>query len=93
MRPDQELRQIYDTVFCMPGMNDKIKLSLQVSRRNILLLTKVIERDIQCKVAGEMKEGVIDVVFKESLEELTGFADDILEKSGLTVLNEKLKAF
>lgn len=93
MRPDNDLRQVYDTIFCMPGMNDKVKLNLQVSRRNILLLTKAIERGIQCKSAGEMKEGLIDIVSKESLDELAGIGDDILDKSGLSALNEKLKAF
>ena len=37
---------LYDTILSIPGMNDTVKIDLKISRRNVLLLNRVIERGL-----------------------------------------------
>ncbi len=85
-----EVAKLYDTVLSIPGMNENIKLSSQISRRNVLLLSRIIERGLSAK-DSEKAGGLTDVFSKEALQELVAFADDCLKKAGLTELNAKLK--
>jgi hypothetical protein len=39
-----DIARIYETVLSIPGMNENIKIALTISRKNTLLLSRVIER-------------------------------------------------
>lgn len=41
--------KLYDTVLSIPGMENEIKITLKVSRKNQLLINKVIERGLNGK--------------------------------------------
>jgi len=44
-----DVTRIYETVLSIPGMNDHVKISLSLSRKNVLLLSKIIERGLLLK--------------------------------------------
>jgi hypothetical protein len=84
------LGKIFDTILAIPGMNQVIKVDLRLSRKNILLLSKVIERGLNVK---DGKESVLDIVPQGILQELQEVPTELLKKAELTDMNEKLKNF
>ncbi len=88
-----DVAKVYDTILSIPGMNDEMKVSLKISRRNLLLLNKLIERGLNGKESNDQSISVLDTVPKETLQELSNIAAELLNKAGLTEMNEKLKAF
>ena len=87
-----DLAKVYDTVLSIPGMNEAVKVELRIPRKNVLLLSKVIERGLS-KESEDNGAGVLDIVSSETLSELSSLAGDLLQKAGLTDMNEKLKSF
>lgn len=79
---------LLDTVLSTPGMNETVKIDLKVSRKNALLLGNLISKGIDPKGTS----GILDSVPKDAAEQLAELATEIIQKSGLTDLNEKLKA-
>ncbi|HTE11593.1 MAG TPA: hypothetical protein VK645_11490 [Chitinophagaceae bacterium] len=88
-----DVARIYDTVLSIPGMNEKVKVNLLVTRKNLLLLNKVIERGLNSKDADDKTVNILDIIGGESLKELKEVAVDLLDKAGLTEMNEKLRSF
>jgi len=37
-----DVAKIYDTIMSIPGMNEKVKIDMKSSRKNVLLLNRVI---------------------------------------------------
>lgn len=85
-----EVAKVYDTILSIPGMNENVKLNVHISRRNVLLLNRIIERGLTIK-DNDKSGSLMDIFSKESLQELTAFSDECLKKAGLVDLNEKLK--
>jgi hypothetical protein len=90
MLTTNDITQVYDTILSIPGMNDTVKIDLKISRKNVLLLTRVIERGLAIK-QDDKSSNILNIVPKEILQEFTALADDCLKKAGLTDLSEKLK--
>lgn len=88
-----EIAKIYETLLSIPGMNEKIKIDLRIARKNVLFLSKIIERGLSSKENDDKITGVLEIVSSEILQELILISGEILEKAGLTDMNEKLKAF
>ncbi len=86
-----DVAKVYDTILSIPGMNETVKIDLKISRKNVLLLNKVIERGLSLK-PDDKSSGILDIVTEDTLEELTSLAIEFLVKAGLTELNEKLKS-
>lgn len=86
------IAKVFDTVLSIPGMNDNVKIQMSISRKNVLLLSKVIERGLNVKDSAE-ESNILDVAPKEMLQELTALSEEILKKAGLIEMNEKLKTF
>ena len=93
MLPKNEITKVYDTVLSIPGMSQNVKVNLQTSRKNLLLLSKVIERGLNGKETDDKSVSILEIVPKETLEELGAIAGQLLNKAGLTEMNEKLKSF
>ena len=87
-----EIAQVYDTILSIPGMSETVKIDLKISRKNVLLLNRVIERGLTQR-EGDASPNLLDIVPVDTLKELTALADDCLKKAGLTELSEKLKSF
>jgi len=88
-----DVTKIYETLLSSPGMEEMVKLNLKIPRKNILLLSKLIERGISGRENDEKSIGILELVSKETTQELLGISKEILEKAGLSQMNEKLKAF
>ncbi len=87
-----DVAKIYETLLSIPGMNESIKIPLSISRKNILLLCKVIERGLTVKETDDKALGLPDIISKEVLNELQALPAELLEKAGLTEMNKKLQA-
>lgn len=87
-----EIAKIYETLLSIPGMNEKIKVDLRIPPKNVLFLSKIIERGLSSKEIDDKTPGLMEIVSKETLQELILISAEILEKAGLTDMNEKLKA-
>lgn len=90
MLTTNDVAKVYDTILSIPGMNETVKIDLKISRRNVLLLNSVIERGLTVKDADDKSSNLLDIVPKETLQELSSLSDDCLKKAGLTELSEKL---
>ena len=86
----KDVTVIYQTLLSSPGMNDSVKIGLHIPRKNILLLAKIIEMGLTMK--DEAQTSVLNAVNREWISDLTGIVQEMLQKAGLTEMNEKLLA-
>lgn len=86
MLTTSDVAKVYETILSIPGMNETVKIDLKISRKNVLLLNRVIERGLSLK-PDDKSSGILDIVTEDTLEELTSLANDCLVKAGLTELN------
>ena len=93
MLAKNDVAKVFETVLSIPGMSDEIKVNFRTSRRNLLLLNKVIERGLNGKDTEDKSVSILEIVPKETLQELGEIASQLLSKSGLTEVNEKLNSF
>lgn len=89
MSAGKEKVKIYDAVLSSPGMDDVVKVTIQRSRKEVLILARILENGLNSN--QENPDSIISLVPKESLEGFRGVIEEILSKSGLTAFNEKLK--
>jgi len=86
----KEKSKIFETVLSSPGMNEKCKINLMISRQNILLLSRLIEAGLLSDKKN-FDDEIISALPKESFEEFRGIHEEILKKAELTEVYEKLK--
>lgn len=91
MLSTNDVVKVYDTILSIPGMNETVKIDLKISRKNVLLLSSVIERGLSIK-EDDKSSKLLNSVPKENLNELKALAADCLQKAGLVELNEKLSS-
>jgi hypothetical protein len=82
---------VYETLLTSPGMNDEVKINLRIPRKNVLLLSKLIEAGLSNKNSND-SDGLFAVVNGNTFEEIKTIAMDILGKAGLTETYNKLVA-
>jgi hypothetical protein len=82
---------VYETLLTSPGMNDEVKINLRIPRKNVLILSKLIETGLSNK-NGNDSDGLFAVVNGTTFEEIKAIATDILGKAGLTETYNKLVA-
>jgi len=87
----KEKSRIFETVLSSPGMNQKCKINLVMSRQNVLLLSRLIEAGLLTN-QQEIDDEIINALPKESLEEFKTVHEEILKKSNLTEFYEKVKS-
>jgi len=88
MLTTNDVAKVYDTILSIPGMNETVKIDMRISRKNVLLLNSVIRRGLTGQ--NDKANSLLDSIPKETLEELTVFAESCLQKPGLTELSDKL---
>lgn len=88
---NKEKSKIFETVLSSPGMTEKCKINLVMSRQNILLLSRLIESGL---LTGKqaIDDEIIGALPKESLEEFRAVHEEVLRKSNLTDFYERLKS-
>jgi len=92
MLAKNEVAKIYETLLSIPGMNETVKIPLTITRKNVLLLCKVIERGLLVKENDEKSLSLPDIISKEVLKELQELPNELLGKAGLTEMNQKLQS-
>ncbi|MEO6550735.1 MAG: hypothetical protein ABIN94_22210 [Ferruginibacter sp.] len=55
MLTSKDVAIVYETLLTSPGMNDAVKIALNIPRKNVLLLSKVLELGLSIK--GENGQG------------------------------------
>ena len=91
MLTSKDVAIVYETLLTSPGMNDAVKISLSIPRKNVLLLTKVLEVGLSAKDENG-HAGLLAAVDNEKLEELRAVTTDLLRKAGLTEMYDKLNS-
>jgi len=87
---NKEKSKIFETILSSPGMAEKCKVVLQLSRQNLLLLSRLIEAGLLTK-EQPYEDEIIQALPKESAEEFKAVHEEILRKAGLTEFYERLK--
>lgn len=82
---------VYETLLSSPGMDVAVKISLNVPRKQVLLLSKIIELGLTVKNENG-QTGLLSVADAATLEELQGVSGELLKKAGLTEMNDKLNS-
>ena len=90
MLSSKDVSMVYETLLSSPGMNEPVKITLQVPRKNVLLLSKIIEAGLLAK--DDSQQSLFSVAGKDAVDELKLLSDDILARAGLTAMNEKLNS-
>ena len=88
---NKEKSKIFETILSSPGMNEKCKIVLMLSRQNILLLSRLIESGLLTDEQA-FDDEIIAALPKESVEEFKAIHEEILRKSDLTGFYERLKS-
>ena len=89
MLSTKDITLVYETLLASPGMNEPVKIALYLSRKNVLLLAKVIEMGLANQEANG-DTGIVGVGGKETVTELIAVSADLLSKAGLQEMNSKL---
>ena len=85
--------KLHETILSMPGMNEKVKMDFKISLRSVFILSKVIDRGLSIKEVDGSVFNILDLISPDLNAELLNIPGEILEKAGLTEMNEKLKGF
>jgi hypothetical protein len=83
MLEKKDVAKVFETVMSIPGMGENVRVDLKMSRRNVLLLGRVIERGLAVKTPEGGPPDILDTVAKNVLDELSGVTGEMLEKAGL----------
>jgi hypothetical protein len=87
----KELSMVYEALLAPPMMTDGVKITLHITRKQVLLLSKVIELGLS--ISNENGQaGLLSIVDVATLQELQRFSAEMLQKAGLTEMNDKLNA-
>ena len=86
----KEKSKIFQAILSSPGMSEKRKINLVISRQNILLLCRVIEAGLLSD-HNPFEDEIIDALPKDSLSEFKLIHEEILKKGELTEFYERLK--
>jgi hypothetical protein len=82
-----EVSKVYDTVLSIPGMSEPVRIDLKISRKNVLLLSHLIDQGL----AHEKDSSILlSTLSEEGVTDLKNLSKECLQKAGLVELNEKL---
>jgi hypothetical protein len=80
---------IYETLLSSPGMNDNVKIDLRLTRKTILILSKIIELGLTSNKETR-QPGLLLAAQDNSLEIISGIPAILLGKAELAATYEKL---
>lgn len=79
---------VYETLLSSPGMNDNVKLSLQLPRKNVLLLVKLVEMGLTIKEEDHSK--LLTSLNGNGTDDMNQINSQLLQKAGLTEMYQRL---
>lgn len=86
----KEKSKIFEMILCSPGMAEQSKISLKITRQNVLVLSRLIEAGI-LNAKGAFEDEILGSLSEESVAEFKVIHEEILKKAGLADFYEKLK--
>lgn len=87
----KELSIVYEALLAPETMSVAVKISMSITRKQALLLAKVIELGLSAQ-PGQEQAGILAVVDMAELAKLQGLSADLLKKAGLTEMMDKLNS-
>lgn len=87
----KDVSLVFETLLSSPGMSDPVKISLHIPRKNVLLLSMLLERGLSVKDESA-QPGLWGMVDQSTLEAIQAIAGELLQKAGLTQMKDKLDA-
>jgi hypothetical protein len=88
---NKEKSKVFQTILSSPGMAQKCKINLTLSRQNILLLSRLIEAGLLTD-NSPFDDEIIVALPEGSLAEFKTIHEEILRKSELTDFYQCLKS-
>lgn len=82
--------KIFETVLSSPGMNEKCKIVLSLSRQTILVLSRFVENGLENK-DKEGADELLTFLPEASVDELKTVLQEILKKGELSEFYGRLK--
>jgi hypothetical protein len=82
--------KIFEAVLSSPGMGEKCKVAMMLSRQTILLLSRIVENGLDGK-ESEKADEILAFLPNESREDLKAIVQEMLKKGGLVDFYERLK--
>ena len=86
----KEKLKIYQAVISSPGMVERCKIGINLSRQTIFILCRIIESGLKNEKEGDNE--LLALLSKEAQDELQTVVPEFLRKSDLTDFYEKLKS-
>jgi hypothetical protein len=87
MLTTNDVAKVYDTILSIPGMNETVKMDLKISRKNVLLLSHLIQDGLKIREGSSV---LLESISEQGKTELEGLSQECLQKAGLIELHEKL---
>ena len=81
---------VYETILSSPGMNEKCKISLTLTRQKVLVFCRLIEACLMNRDTA-FEDDVLAALPGEDREEFRLLHEEILAKTNLTEFYKKLK--
>lgn len=81
--------RVFDTVLSIPGMNETVKMDLKISRKNVLLLSHLIQDGLKLREGHSV---LLESINEQGRTDLETLSQECLQKAGLIELHEKLEA-
>ncbi len=88
---NKEKAKVFETILSSPGMSEKCKVVLQVSRQHIILLGKLIENGLLSE-KNELNDELITLLSKDAIEEFKVIHEELLKKAELTDFYQRLNS-
>lgn len=85
-----EVARVFDTIMSIPGMSESVKIDLKISRKNVLLLSHLIEKGL---LLEKDESSLLANITSDGFDELKNLSQECLQKAGLVELNDKLLSF
>ena len=87
----KDLSIVYEALLSPDTMSTAVKITLNITRKQALLLAKVIELGLSVQPEPG-QAGILSVVDGSELVKLQGLSADLLKKAGLTEMMDKLNS-
>lgn len=88
--PEKEKSNIFETILSRSGMNEKFKIDLVLNCQTIRLQNRLIENGL-LSGKNSFEDEIINVLSKESLEQIKAIQEEILKKGKPERIYQKLK--
>jgi hypothetical protein len=85
----KDVSMVFETLLATPGMNDAVKISQKMTRKQILLLSKLVEVGLN-NHQEEGKMSILSFADERTISELRAFSVELLKMAGLTEMNDRI---